>query len=136
MTYLLDTNVVSEARKARGDANVKRWLASVPRGSLYLSVLTVGEIRRGIQILRRRDPTQATVLDTWLTALRTRYLDRLLPVTTEISEAWGRLNVPDPIPTVDGLLAATARVHGLTLVRRNTRDLARTGVRLLDPFRT
>jgi predicted nucleic acid-binding protein len=136
VTYLLDTNVVSEARKAQGNANVKRWLASVPRGSLYLSVLTIGEIRRGIEILRGRDPTQATVLDTWLTALRTGYLDRLLPVTTEISEEWGRLNVPDPVPTVDGLLAATARVHGLTLVTRNTRDLVRTGVRLLDPFQS
>ena len=136
MTYLLDTNVVSEARKAQGNANVKRWLASVPRGSLYLSVLTIGEIRRGIEILRGRDPTQATALDTWLTALRTGYLDRLLPVTTEISEEWGRLNVPDPVPTVDGLLAATARVHGLTLVTRNTRDLVRTGVRLLDPFQS
>ena len=134
MSYLLDTNVVSEVRKPQANPHVRAWFASVPGESLYLSVLTVGEIRRGIERLRRRDPAQAAVFEAWLASLRQHYADRLLPVTTEIAEEWGRLNVPDPLPTVDGLLAATARVRGLVLVTRNTADLARTDVRVLDPF--
>ena len=134
MSYLLDTNVISEVRKPQANPHVRAWFASVPGESLYLSVLTVGEIRRGMEQLRRRDPAQAAVFEAWLASLRQHYADRLLPVTTEIAEEWGRLNVPDPLPTVDGLLAATARVRGLVLVTRNTADLVRTGVRLLDPF--
>ena len=134
MTYLLDTNVVSEVRKPQANPHVRAWFASAPDERLYLSVLTVGEIRRGIERLRRRDPAQAAVFEAWLAGLHQHYADRLLPVTAEIAEEWGRLNVPDPIPTVDGLLAATAQVRDLVLVTRNTADLARTGVRLLDPF--
>jgi predicted nucleic acid-binding protein len=134
VSYLLDTNVLSEVRKPQANPHVRAWFASVPGESLYLSVLTVGEIRRGMEQLRRRDPAQAAVFEAWLASLRQHYADRLLPVTTEIAEEWGRLNVPDPLPTVDGLLAATARVRGLVLVTRNTADLARTDVRVLDPF--
>ena len=134
MSYLLDTNVLSEARKPAGDANVRAWLASVRGAELYLSVLVVGEIRQGIERLRRRDLRQAAVFEAWLTSLRRDYADRILPVTADIAEEWGRLNVPDPVPAIDGLLAATARVHGLTLVTRNTADVARTGVTLLNPF--
>ncbi len=134
MTFLLDTNVLSEARKPAGDANVRAWLASVRGAELYLSVLVVGEIRQGIERLRRRDPPQAAVFEAWLATLRRDYADRILPVTVDIAEEWGRLNVPNPVPAIDGLLAATARVHGLTLVTRNIADLARTGVALLNPF--
>ena len=134
MSYLLDTNVLSEARKPAGDANVRAWLASVRGTELYLSVLVVGEIRQGIERLRRRDPPQAAVFEAWLATLRRDYADRILPVTADIAEEWGRLNVPDPLPAIDGLLAATAGVHGLTLVTRNTADVARTGVALLNPF--
>jgi predicted nucleic acid-binding protein len=134
VSFLLDTNVVSEVPKSRADADVLAWMASVTAADLYLSVLVVGEIRRGVEGLRRRDPAQAAVYDVWLTGLRRDYADRILPVTAEIAEEWGRLNVPDPIPTIDGLLAATAKVHGLTLVTRNTADVARTGVPLLNPF--
>ncbi len=134
MSFLLDTNVLSEARKPAGDANVRAWLASVRGTDLYLSVLVVGEIRQGIERLRRRDPAQAAVYETWLATLRRDYADRILPVTADIAEAWGRLNVPDPVPVVDGLLAATAQVRDLTLVTRNIADLARTSVRLLNPF--
>lgn len=134
MSFLLDTNVISEARRAAGDANVKAWFAATSSYELYLSVLVLGEIRQGIERVRRRDRTQAHVLDAWLATLRERYDDRLLPITDEIAEEWGRLNVPDPLPSVDGLLAATARVHNLTLVTRNVADVARTGVRLLNPF--
>ncbi len=134
MSYLLDTSALSEARKPAGDANVRAWLASVRGDELYLSALVVGEVRQGIERLRRRDRPQAAVFEAWLSTSRRDYADRILPVTTDIAEAWGRLNVPDPVPAIDGMLAATARVHGLTLVTRNTADVARMGVPLLNPF--
>ena len=93
----------------------------------------MGEVRRGIESIRRRDVPSALALELWLATLTDGFADRILPVDRNVAEEWGRLNVPDPVPTVDGLLAATARVHGLTLVTRNTRDVERTGVPLLDP---
>jgi len=134
VSFLLDTNVLSEARKPGGDPNVRAWIASVSGSELYLSVLVVGEIRQGIERLRRRDPAQAAVYETWLARLRRDYADRIIPITGDIAEEWGRLNVPDPIPTIDGLMAATARVLDLTFVTRNTADVAQTGVRVLNPF--
>lgn len=134
MSYLLDTNVISEARKPGGSQNVKQWLASVRGDDLYLSVLVLGEVRQGIERLRRRAPAQANVYDAWLTRRRQDYSDRVLPITVEVAEEWGRLNAIRPLPTVDGLLAATALVHNLTLVTRNTADLAQTGVQVLNPF--
>ncbi len=134
MSFLLDTNVLSEARTPTGDLQVHDWIARTPGVDLYVSVLVIGEIRQGVERLRRRDPAQAAIFDAWLATLRQTYADRLLTVTTEIAEAWGRLNVPDPLPAIDGMLAATALVHGLTLVTRNTGDVARTGVRLFNPF--
>lgn len=134
MSYLVDTNVVSEARKSGGNANVHAWMRSVAGAELFLSVLVVGEIRRGIEQIRRRDPAQADVYEKWLTRLRQDYADRILPVTSEVTDVWGRMNVPDPVPVIDGLMAATARVHRLTLVTRNIRDLAPSGVDLLNPF--
>lgn len=134
MSFLLDTNILSELRRPNGNANVKAWLASVPSDSLYLSVLTVGEIRRGIELLRRRDPAQAAIYDAWLTTLRRDYADRIILITGDIAEEWGRMNVPDPLPAVDGLMAATAKVRGLTFVTRNVADIARTGMRVLNPF--
>lgn len=134
MSFLLDTNVLSEIRKPHADANVQRWFRSVHDSDLYLSVLVVGEIRQGVERLRRRDPGQAAVHESWLVALQRRYRDRIVPISSEIAEEWGRLNVPDPLGVIDGLLAATAKVGGLTLVTRNTGDVARTGVALLDPF--
>jgi toxin FitB len=134
VTYLLDTNIVSELRKPNAHPRVTAWAAATRSDQLYLSVLTLGEVRHGIQLLRRRDPVQAGVFEAWLDVLKRDFSDRLLPVTAEVADEWGRLGVPDPIPLIDGLLAATARIHDLTLVTRNTPDLARTGVRLLDPF--
>ena len=134
MAFLLDTNVISEARKPAPDPNVRAWLDSVPEAELYLSVLVVGEIRQGVERLRRRDPAQAEPYEAWLSVLQRSFADRLVPVTVDVCVEWGRLNVPNPLPVVDGLLAATARHRDWTLVTRNVKDLARTGVRLLNPF--
>ena len=134
MSFLLDTNVVSEIRKRAPDREVARWFASAEADSLFLSVLVVGEIRQGIERLARRDAAQAQIFERWLGQLVGDYGDRIVPVTERIAQAWGRLNVPDPLPVVDGLMAATALVHDWTLVTRNVNDLRSTGVPLLNPF--
>lgn len=134
MTYLLDTNVVSELRRPRPDDAVVTWFGDVGSAELRLSVLVLGEIRQGVERLARRDADQAAAHAKWLAELRDLFGDRIVPVTADIADLWGRLNVPDRLPAVDGLLAATALVHDWTLVTRNTADVARTGVRLLDPF--
>jgi predicted nucleic acid-binding protein len=134
VSFLLDTNVVSEIRKKQPDPGVSTWFASVPAGKLFLSVLVVGEIRQGIERLARRDRAQAEVFERWLSQLLDGYGDRVVPITAPIAETWGRLNVPHPVPVVDGLMAATALVHDWTLVTRNVGDVRPTGVRLLDPF--
>ena len=136
MSFLVDTNVVSELRKgARANPRVAAWFAGLAEEEVYLSVLTVGEIRNGIERIRRRDRRAATALDRWLRTLVRDYEDRLLPVDRAVAEQWGRLNVPDPVPVVDGLLAATAAVHSLVLATRNVKNLERTQVALFDPFR-
>ncbi|HEX3588522.1 MAG TPA: type II toxin-antitoxin system VapC family toxin [Pseudonocardiaceae bacterium] len=135
MTFLLDTNVVSEIRKKVPNTGVEAWFDSVSADELFLSVVVVGEIRQGIERLARRDPAQAGVFEQWLTQLVDIYGDRIVPITIDVAQVWGRLSVPDPIPVVDGLLAATALAHDWTLVTRNGKDVASTGVRLLDPFR-
>jgi len=95
---------------------------------------TIGEIRLGIERLRRKDPDQADVLERWLDGLHATYRDRMVDVDVSTAQAWGRLNVPDPRPIINGLIAASAKIPGWTLVTRNTTDFAGTGVRLLDPF--
>jgi toxin FitB len=134
VSFLLDTNVVSEIRKQSPDAGVASWFASVSPDELFLSVLVVGEIRQGIERLARRDPAQAEIFERWLSQLVDGYGDHLVPMTERIAQAWGRLNVPDPVPVVDGLMAATALVHDWILVTRNVSDVRSTRVRLLNPF--
>ncbi len=136
MSFLLDTNVVSEIRKRRPDRGVRIWFAEVSGADLYLSVLVLGEIRQGVERRRRRDRDAAEALDRWLEELHRSFADRVLPVTAAIADRWGGLNVPDRVPTVDGLLAATALEHGMVLVTRNVTDVERTGVAVLDPFRS
>lgn len=133
--YLLDTNVLSELRKgARRDARVAAWRASIDAHSVYLSVLVIGEIRQGIALVRRRDTARADAHEVWLQSIERDHKTRILPVSRAVASTWGPLNVPDKLPAIDGLLAATAIVHDLTLVTRNVRDVARTGVKLINPF--
>jgi predicted nucleic acid-binding protein len=134
MTFLLDTNVVSELRRGLPNPQVVAWFDKHRQDDLYLSVLTIGELRQGVEGLRRREAEAAEDLDQWLTGLLAAYLDHVVPVTSAIADTWGRLNVPDRLPVIDGLLAATALVHGWTFVTRNGADVARTGVRTLNPF--
>ena len=135
MSFVLDTNIVSEPRKrSRADAGVMRWFDSVETDDLHMSVLVFGKIRQGIEGLRKRDPSQAGHLESWLAGLRRDYADRILPIDLEAAEEWGRTNVPDPISTRDGLMAATAKVRNMTFVTRNTSDVTRTGARLLNPL--
>ncbi|MFI0424662.1 type II toxin-antitoxin system VapC family toxin [Spongiactinospora sp. 9N601] len=132
--YLIDTNVISEVRKRSGSPHVKNWIGGTHGPTLYLSSLTIGEVRRGIELRRGADPSQATVLERWLHELRRQFADRIVPITCEVAEEWGRLNAVRPLPVIDGLLAATARVHGWTLVTRNAKDFTGTGVSVVDPF--
>lgn len=135
MSWLVDTNILSELRKGkRADAGVRSWFAQAREEELFTSVLVLGELRRGIESIRRRDVPSALALEQWLTRLTASFSDRVLPIDARVAELWGSLNVPNPLPTVDGLLAATALTHDLVLVSRNVRDLDGTGARLLDPF--
>ncbi|MDP9145174.1 MAG: type II toxin-antitoxin system VapC family toxin [Actinomycetota bacterium] len=135
MNYLLDTNVLSELRKGpRANPHVAAWFAPVPEQAIYLSVLVIGEIRRGIERLRSRDPRAAITLEDWLTQVITGHRSHILAVDHLVAEEWGRLTASRPFSTVDSLLAATAKVHRLTLVTRNVSDIAATGVAYLNPF--
>lgn len=135
MSYLLDTNVLSELRKGpRTDPGVSRWFDSTDEGAIFLSVLVVGEVRQGIESLRRRDRRAARTLELWLRAVSESYGERILPIDAAVADRWGTLNVPDRLPAIDGLLAATALVHGLRVVTRNSDDFERAGVEVLNPF--
>jgi len=135
VSLLIDTNVLSELRKrSRAHPAVRAWFDGTDERELFTSVLVLGEVRRGVESIRRRDAIAAEALDQWQRRLVETFGDRVLPVDARIADRWGALNVPDPVPTIDGLLAATALVHDFTLVTRNVRDVVRTGVRLLNPF--
>ena len=136
--YLLDTNVVSELRKVRlgrADAQVARWAQEVAVAQLYISVITVHELEIGVLLLQRRDAVQGAVLRSWMDDyVLPAFAGRILPVDTAVVQRSAQLHVPDPQPFRDGLIAATALVHGMTVVTRNVADFARTEVALLNPW--
>ncbi|HEY6137100.1 MAG TPA: type II toxin-antitoxin system VapC family toxin [Thermoanaerobaculia bacterium] len=135
MKYLVDTNVLSEIRKGtRCNASVAEWWSSINQDDVFISILTIGEIRKGIEKARRRDAGFAASLEKWLSLVTSHYRDRIIEIDLEVAEEWGRLSVPNPLPAVDGLIAATAKIKGLTLVTRNVRDIARTDVAFLNPW--
>ncbi len=135
MRFLLDTNVVSEIGKGeKANLNVMRWFSSVSVDELYTSVLVLAEIRGGVIALQRRDPEQAKRLERRMLQFESLFVGRILPITRSVAFAWAEMNVPNRLPVIDGLLAATAKVHDLTLVTRNTKDVERSGAKLLNPF--
>ena len=135
MNFLLDTNVISELRKKdRANSGVTSWFSDLDGDTIYLSVLTLGEIRRGIENISRRDADAGANLNQWVSRIVMGFEGRIIPVDATIADEWGRMNVPDPLPVVDGLLAATAKIRGMTLVTRNISDVSRTGIETLNPF--
>ena len=135
MSLLLDTNVLSELRKGvRANARLRGWFDGVAADEIFLSVLVIGELRRGIELVRRRDARQAAALERWLTRVTADHADRILPVDEAVADQWGRLSASRPGSVIDTLMAATALVHGLVLVTRNVKDVAWTGVAYLNPF--
>ena len=131
--YLLDTNVLSEVRRRSREA--RRWMESVGGHELFLSVITLGEIAKGVALKARRDPQAAAFLARWLGFVRIEYATRLLVISDEIALAWGQIEAQRPRGP-DGLLAATAMVHGLALVTRNGRDFEDLPLQVVDPWRS
>lgn len=135
MSYLVDTNVLSELRRKAPDERVVRWFGSRPAQTLYLSVLTLGELRKGIE--RLPSSTRKLALLDWLEGeIPAYFAGRILPIDAEVADRWGRLlaSAGRPVPAVDALLAACASRHGLTLVTRNVRDVRELGVAVVDPW--
>lgn len=136
MSYLIDTNIISEVRKgARCDRHVSAWYASIADEDIFLSTLVLGEIRKGVELSRPRDASKAAALERWLREVEAALDGRVLGIDNAVSDQWGRMSAIRPVPVIDGLLAATALTNGLTLVTRNDRDVAGLGVTVLNPFR-
>lgn len=136
MSYLIDANIIYEVRKGdRCDPRVSAWYASIADGDLFLSTLVLGEVRKGVELARSRDPDKAVALERWLRQVEAAFDGRVLGIDNAVADRWGRMSAIRPIPVIDGLLAATAVTNGLTLVTRNDRDIAGLGATLLNPFR-
>jgi predicted nucleic acid-binding protein len=134
MPYLLDTCIVSELRKPGINPGVSAWISSINANEAFLSVLTIGEIRFGIELHRLRNPAGAGNLERWLRGLETHYAERILPITAKVADRWGRLSPSQPLPAVDGIIAATGLEYQLIVVTRNVSDFQRSGVSTLNPF--
>jgi predicted nucleic acid-binding protein len=135
VTFLADTNVLSELRKrTRADERVRAWTAAHGWSAIHTSWIAIAEMKRGAALVARRDPAQAAMLEKWISEVLDHLGDRVLPVERSVAEAWAHLMVPNPRPAMDALIAATAQVHGLTLATRNVRDFAGSGISLVDPW--
>lgn len=134
MTFLLDTNVIPELQRPRRDAGVETWWHSAPARDCALSVVTVGEIERGISGLTSRHPGRAQRLRSWLDETLELFAGRIIPIDQQVAQEWGRLSADRSRPVADTMIAATAKVHDLILVTRNVRDVDGLGVRVLNPF--
>ena len=135
MSFLVDTNVLSELRKGeRASFRVLEWFNEVADDEIHLSVLAIGELRRGVEMIRKRDPLQAAALDRWVGRLVANHAERIVSVDGPVADRWGRLAAVRLASVIDTLMAATAIEHGLVLVTRNVKDVAWTGVSYLDPF--
>jgi len=132
--FLLDTNVLSESRKKQADAHVTAFLSSVEPNSLYISVLTIGELRKGITLKERNDPISASLLRSWVEGLELSFSDRILGVDSLTAKLWGELSGQRPRAVIDTLIAATAMVHGLILVTRNVVDVSDLNLKVLNPW--
>jgi toxin FitB len=136
--FLLDTNVISELRKAKSgkaDSNVVAWANSVSAARLYISVISILELETGVLLVERRNLSQGAVLRSWLnTHVLPAFSDRIIAVDTAVAQRCARLHVPDPRSDRDAIIAATALVHGMTVVTRNTGDFVRTRAVLLNPW--
>jgi predicted nucleic acid-binding protein len=135
MNVLVDTNVISELKRGRGAApRVVAWFAAMSPEGIFTSVIVLGEIRRGIGLVTRRDKPQAEALEQWYALVRERLGNRVLAVDEPVMAVWARISVPDMLPAYDGLIAATALVHGLTIATRNTEDFRRAGAQVVNPW--
>ncbi|MGK7910972.1 MAG: type II toxin-antitoxin system VapC family toxin [Synechococcus sp.] len=136
--FLLDTNVVSELRKVGSQSanpNVEQWAKATPGEQTYISVITLFELERGILLAERKDRSEGKILRQWFEdRVLPQYAERTIPITADIARRCATLHAPNPIPDYDALIAATALVHSLTVVTRNTEDFERTGVKLLNPW--
>jgi predicted nucleic acid-binding protein len=135
--YLIDTNVISEARKARANPGVVAFFDSADAANepVYLSAITIGELRRGVELIRHRgDLDQATLLENWLITILSEFADRILTFDAEAAQVWGRLRAPDPAHALDKQIAAIAFVNDLTVVTRNVVDFEGIELHLLNPF--
>lgn len=136
MNVLVDTNVISELRRGRSaEPRVRTWFAAMPPENVFTSVIVLGEIRRGIELISRRDKPQAQALGQWFELVRERLGDRVLAVDEPVMMLWAQISVPDILPAYDGLIAATALLHGLAVATRNTRDYRRSGVQVVYPWK-
>ena len=134
MACLLDTCIISELRKPHCDAGVAAWMSGMTPEDIYLSVITLGEIRRGIELHRRKDLVAAASLERWLSGMAMYYAERILPITPTIADRWGALSPHQSLSVADGLIAATAIEHNLSLVTRNVADFKRSGASIINPF--
>ena len=136
MSFLIYTNVISEVRKGeRCDPRVAAWYGTVPDDEVFLSALVLGELRKGVELSRTKDVAKAIALENWLNLVEAQFAGRVLGVDRAVADRWGRMSALRPVPVIDGLLAATAMVHGFTLATRNERDVAGLGAAVVNPFR-